>query len=91
VPVDLATVGDGYDVEFVPEKLGYYKIDIRVNGKSLSICPIVCQATLEESESSIRQSSSEQAEELDLSQVQVIGLQNSVVDVPQKFKGILEI
>lgn len=89
VPVDLATVGEGYDVEFVPEKVGYYKIDIRVNGKSLAICPIVCEVTTEdEMHSSFRQSSSEQGNELDLSEVQIIGLKDSVVDVQQNFKGL---
>lgn len=83
------TVGEGYDVEFVPEKVGYYKIDIRVNGKSLAICPIVCEARVEESDSSFRQSSSDQANELDLSEVQVVGLQNNMVDVQQRFKGDL--
>lgn len=74
-------------MEFVPERVGYYKIDIRVNDKSLAICPIVCEASLDESDSSFRQSSSDQAE-LDLSEVQVVGLQNDVVDVQQRFKGI---
>lgn len=88
VTVDLVAVRDGYDVEFVPTIIGDYKIDIQVDGRSLSICPIVCQAIADESSSSLRQSSSDQGNEIDLSEVQVVGLANDVVDMPQKFKGL---
>jgi hypothetical protein len=88
VTVDLVSFKDGYDVEFVPNVIGDYKIDIQVDGRSLSICPIICQATADDSSSSLRQSSSDQGNEIDLSEVQLVGLTNNVVDVPQKFKGL---
>jgi hypothetical protein len=87
VPVDLVAVRDGYDVEFFVPTAGDYKIDIQVDGRSLSICPIICRAIVDESSSPLRQSSSDQGNEIDLSEVQLIGLTNDVVDVPQKFKG----
>uniref|UniRef100_A0A914BW54 Uncharacterized protein n=1 Tax=Acrobeloides nanus TaxID=290746 RepID=A0A914BW54_9BILA len=45
VPVELVRVDEGFDVEFLPKLKGEYEIDILLDGKSLSVCPIICRAT----------------------------------------------
>ncbi|KAI6243820.1 BMA-FLN-2, isoform d [Aphelenchoides fujianensis] len=45
IPVEVVRVSEGFDVEFTPRHEGDHQIDIRVDGRSLAICPIVCRVS----------------------------------------------
>uniref|UniRef100_A0A7E4VHL6 Calponin-homology (CH) domain-containing protein n=1 Tax=Panagrellus redivivus TaxID=6233 RepID=A0A7E4VHL6_PANRE len=47
INVKVVRVEEGFDVEFLPTHIGDYEIDIKLDGKSLSICPIVCRCVEE--------------------------------------------